>query len=168
MKESYKAAVAHAIACQEERERQGFPVANGVYVDLEMNKKFVPNTLGKQDGRGGATIMKVTDKKDDETNVDVTVFVKKYKKGWLEKKVDDYANKDTKNGNPRNEKIKVPINDKVATDIRTLYISAAEFDLIPEKGSFYYELWLSHNKDNSKETIKTILLQLGIEQKTEP
>lgn len=168
MKESYKAAVAHAIACQEERERQGFPVANGVYVDLEMNKKFVPNSLGKQDGRGGATIMKVTDKKDDETNVDVTVFVKKDKKGWLEKKVDDYANKDTKNGNPRNEKIIVPINDIVATDIRTLYISAAEFDLIPEKGSFYYELWLSHNKDNSKETIKTILLQLGIEQKTEP
>lgn len=134
----------------------------------EMNKKFVPNSLGKQDGRGGATIMKVTDKKDDETNVDVTVFVKKDKKGWLEKKVDDYANKDTKNGNPRNEKIIVPINDIVATDIRTLYISAAEFDLIPEKGSFYYELWLSHNKDNSKETIKTILLQLGIEQKTEP
>lgn len=29
-------------------------------------------------------------------------------------------------------------------------------------------MWLSHNKDNSKETIKTILLQLGIEQKTEP
>lgn len=168
VKESYKAAVAHAIACQEERERQGFPVANGVYVDLEMNKKFVPNSLGKQDGRGGATIMKVTDKKDDETNVDVTVFVKKDKKGWLEKKVDDYANKDTKNGNPRNEKIIVPINDIVATDIRTLYISATEFDLIPEKGSFYYELWLSHNKDNSKETIKTILLQLGIEQKTEP
>lgn len=98
----------------------------------------------------------------------MTVFVKKDKKGWLEKKVDDYANKDTKNGNPRNEKIIVPINDIVATDIRTLYISAAEFDLIPEKGSFYYELWLSHNKDNSKETIKTILLQLGIEQKTEP
>lgn len=43
-----------------------------------------------------------------------------------------------------------------------------EFDSIPEKGSFYYELWLSHNKDNSKETIKTILLQLGIEQKIEP
>lgn len=167
VKESYKAAVAHAIACQEEIERQGFPVANGVYVDLEMNKKYVPNSLGKQDGRGGATIMKVTDK-DDDTNVDVTVFVKKDKKGWLEKKVDDYANKDTQNGNPRYEKIIAPINDIVATDIRTLYISAVEFDSIPEKGSFYYELWLSHNKDNSKETIKTILLQLGIEQKIEP
>ena len=167
VKESYKAAVAHAIACQEERERQGFPVANGVYVDLEMDKKLVPDSLGKQDGREGATIMKVTDK-DDETNVDVTIFVKKDKKDWLEKKVDDYANKNTKKGKPCHEKKIAPINNIVATDIRTLYISAAEFDAIPEKGSFLYELWLSHSKDNSNETIKATLSQLGIEQETEP
>lgn len=167
VKESYKAAVAHTIACQEERERHGFPVASGVYVDLEMDKKFVPNSFGKQDGRSGATIMKVTDK-DEETNVDVTVFVKKDKKDWLEKKVDDYVNKNTQNGTPCNEKIIAPIDRIVATDIRILYVSATEFDAIPENGRYYYELWLSHSKDNSKETIETTLLQLGIEKAAEP
>lgn len=167
VRECYKAAVAHAITCQEERERQGFPVANGVYVDLEMDKKFIPDSLGKQDGNGGATIMKVTDK-GNNSSVDVTVFVKKDKKDWLEKKVDNYENKNTLKGNPCNEKIIAPINDIVATDTRTLYISASEFDAIPEDGLFRYELWLSHSKENDKETIETTLLQLGIEKIAEP
>ena len=167
VRKCYKAAIAHAIACQEERDQQDFPIANGVYVDIEMDKKFIPVSFGKQDGHGGATIMKVTDK-DNESSVDVTVFVKKDKKNWLEKKVDDYEKKNTQKGNPCNEKIIAPINNIVATNIRTLYVSAAEFDAIPEEGSFRYELWLSHSKDNTKETIEKTLLQLGIEKVAEP
>ncbi|ANR72254.1 S8 family peptidase [Prevotella scopos JCM 17725] len=167
VRECYKAAIAHAIACQEERNKQGFPMANGVYVDIEMDKKFIPVSLGKQDGHGGATIMKVTDK-GNESSVDVTVFVKKDKKNWLDKKVDDYEKKNTPKGIPCNEKIIAPINNIVATDIRTLYVSAAEFDAIPEDGFYRYELWLSHSKENTDETIETTLLQLGIEKLTEP
>ena len=167
VRKCYKAAIAHAIACQEERNKKGLPIANGVYVDIEMDKKFIPVSFGKQDGHGGATIMKVTDK-GNESSVDVTVFVKKDKKNWLEKKVDDYEKKNTQKGNPCNEKIIAPINNIVATDIRTLYVSAAEFEAIPEEGSFRYELWLSHSKDNTKETIETTLSRLKIEKVVEP
>lgn len=167
VRKCYKAAIAHAIACQEERNKKGLPIANGVYVDIEMDKKFIPVSFGKQDGHGGATIMKVTDK-GNEASVDVTVFVKKDKKNWLEKKVDDYEKKNTQKGNPCNEKIIAPINNIVATDIRTLYVSAAEFEAIPEEGSFRYELWLSHSKDNTKETIETTLSRLKIEKVVEP
>lgn len=167
VRKCYKAAIAHAIACQEERNKKGLPIANGVYVDIEMDKKFIPVSFGKQDGHGGATIMKVTDK-GNESSVDVTVFVKKDKKNWLEKKVDDYEKKNTQKGNPCNEKIIAPINNIVTTDIRTLYVSAAEFDAIPEEDSFRYELWLSHSKDNTKETIEMILSQLEIETVAEP
>ena len=167
VRKCYKAAIAHAIACQEERNKKGLPIANGVYVDIEMDKKFIPVSFGKQDGHGGATIMKVTDK-GNESSVDVTVFVKKDKKNWLEKKVDDYEKKNTQKGNPCNEKIIAPINNIVATDIRTLYVSAAEFEAIPEEGSFRYELWLSHSRENTKETIETTLLQLRIEKVAEP
>ncbi len=163
VRKRYKDAIDHAIACQEERDQQGFPIANGVYVDIEMDKKFIPVSFGKQDGHGGATIMKVTDK-DNESSVDVTVFVKKDKKDWLEKKVDDYEKKNTQNGNPYKEKIIAPINNIVATNIKILYVSAAEFDAIPEDGFYRYELWLSHSKDNTKETIEKTLLQLGIEK----
>lgn len=55
-----------------------------------------------------------------------------------------------------------PINGVEATDIRTLYVSAEEFDTIPEEGSYIYELWMSHSKENSQERIENTLHQLGI------
>ena len=132
-----------------------------------MDKSFVPDSLGKQDSPKGATIMKVTDN-GGENDVDVTVYVKKDKKDWLKNKADDYSDKDTQKGKPCNEKLIAPINGIAATDIRTLYVSAEEFATIPEVGSCFYELWMSHSKENSKESIESTLSQLGIEKATEP
>ena len=72
VKEQYVAVVNQIVTHLEEREKQGQPVANGIYVDLKMDKSFIPNSLGKQDSPKGATIMKVTDN-GDENDVDVTV-----------------------------------------------------------------------------------------------
>lgn len=167
VKGQYETAVNQAIARLEERENQGQPVANGIYVDLKMDKSFIPNSLGKQDSPKGATIMKVTDN-GDENDVDVTVYVKKDKKDWLKNKVDDYSSKNTAKGKPCNERLIAPINGVEATDIRTLYVSAEEFDTIPEEGSYIYELWMSHSKENSQERIENTLYQLGIEKMAEP
>lgn len=161
VKEQYVAVVNQIVTHLEEREKQGQPVANGIYVDLKMDKSFIPDSLGKQDSPKGATIMKVTDN-GDENNVDVTVYVKKDKKDWLKNKVDDYSSKNTAKGKPCNERLIAPINGVEATDIRTLYVSAEEFDTIPEEGSYIYELWMSHSKENSQERIENTLHQLGI------
>lgn len=59
VKERYENAVNEIIDNLEKRERQGLPVANGMYVDLEMDSKFVPLSFGKQDGKSGATIMTI-------------------------------------------------------------------------------------------------------------
>lgn len=167
VKGQYETAVNQAISRLEERENQGQPVANGIYVDLKMDKSFIPNSLGKQDSPTGATIMKVTDN-GDENDVDVTVYVKKDKKDWLKNKVDDYSCKNTAKGKPCNERLIAPINGVVATDIRTLYVSAEEFETIPKEGSYIYELWMSHSKENSQERIENTLHQLGIEKMAEP
>lgn len=167
VKGQYETAVNQAISRLEERENQGHPVANGIYVDLKMDKSFIPNSLGKQDSPTGATIMKVTDN-GDENDVDVTVYVKKDKKDWLKNKVDDYSCKNTAKGKPCNERLIAPINGVVATDIRTLYVSAEEFETIPKEGSYIYELWMSHSKENSQERIENTLHQLGIEKMAEP
>lgn len=167
VKEQYVAVVNQIVTHLEEREKQGQPVANGIYVDLKMDKSFIPDSLGKQDSPKGATIMKVTDN-GDENNVDVTVYVKKDKKDWLKNKVDDYSSKNTAKGKPCNERLIAPINGVEATDIRTLYVSAEEFDTIPEEGSYIYELWMSHSKENSQERIENTLHQLGIEKMAEP
>ena len=47
VKGQYETAVNQAIARLEERENQGQPVANGIYVDLKMDKSFIPDSLGK-------------------------------------------------------------------------------------------------------------------------
>lgn len=167
VKGQYETAVNQAISRLEERENQGQPVANGIYVDLKMDKSFIPNSLGKQDSPKGATIMKVTDN-GDENDVDVTVYVKKDKKDWLKNKVDDYSCKNTAKGKPCNERLIAPINGVVATDIRTLYVSAEEFETIPKEGSYIYELWMSHSKENSQERIENTLHQLDIEKMAEP
>lgn len=167
VKEQYETVVNQVVTHLEERANQGQPVANGIYVDLKMDKNFIPDSLGKQDGPNGTTIMKVTTN-GDENDVDVTVYVKKDKKDWLKNKVNDYSNKNTPKGKPCNEKLIAPINGIAATDIRTLYVSDEEFDTIPEDGLYIYELWMSHSKENSKEGIETTLSQLGIEKTTEP
>ena len=160
LREQYVAVVNQIVTHLEEREKQGQPVANGIYVDLKMDKSFIPNSLGKQDSPKGATIMKVTDN-GDENDVDVTVYVKKDKKDWLKNKVDDYSSKNTAKGKPCNERLIAPINGVVATDIRTLYVSAEEFETIPKEGSYIYELWMSHSKENSQERIENTLHQLA-------
>lgn len=167
VKASYETAVNHAIARLDERQKQGHPVASGVYIDLEMDKNFIPTSFGKQDGPSGATIMKVTSK-DDENSVGVTVYVKKDKKDWLAKKAEAYAQKDTESGKPSYAKQIVPINNITATDIRTLYVSSAEFDAIPEEGCNIYELWLSHSEENSVVNVQAILSQLKMDVVAEP
>lgn len=167
VKEQYEAVVNKTIARLDARAKQNLPTADGIYVDLKMNKDYVPDTLGKQDGPTGATIMKVANN-GEENEVDVTVYVKKDKKDWLKNKAEDYSNKNTKSGRPCNEKVITPINSITATNIQSLYVSAVEFDAIPEVGMHKYELWLSHSKDNSTQNIKYVLTQLGINQVANP
>ena len=161
VKERYNAAVTQAIDNLDKREAEGLPVAKGVYVDVEMDKDFVPDSYGTADGRNGATIMKVTEK-EDESNVGITVYVKREKKEWLEKMADGYSAK-----NSNKNKI-APINDVVCTDISTLYVSPKDFDDIPEEGTHFYELWLSHSRENNEEEIKNKLAQLKIAEVAQP
>lgn len=166
IREHYEEVVNQAIASLDERERNGLPAANGVYVDLEMDKKFIPSSLGGPDGRTGACIVKVTDK--DENNVGVTVYVKRDKKDWLSSKADLYAHKDTKKGKPQNEKLIEPIDNIKQADIQSLYVSPEQFDAIPEGGIYRYELWISHNKDNVADAIRDVLNRLNINVITSP
>lgn len=166
VKERYENAVNEIIDNLEKRERQGLPVANGMYVDLEMDSKFVPLSFGKQNGKSGATIMKVTEKSGEMA--DVTVFVKKSKRDWLSDKADIYATENKKSGSPKFADKIEPINNVVPTDIRTLYISADEFDAIPNEGMHTYELWISHCKENTSVSIKKVLEQLGITEVSSP
>lgn len=165
VKDCYEASVSKLISQINTREQQGLPVADGVYINLDMGKKFIPQRLGD---KSGATIMKVSDREDDTENLDVTLYIQKEKKDWLSKKTDEYAREDTKNGNPRNAQLIEPINEVTPADIHSLYVSAEKFDQIPDGRTLAFEVWLCHGKSYDKKNVRQVLDKLGIDVVTDP
>lgn len=162
IKSQYNAAVDSAMRKLEERKGQGLPVADGVYVNLDMDKKLVPTKLSK-----GATIMKVSDKADVE-KANLVVYVKEEKKDWLDKKATDYATKNKKDGTPREADLLTAINDVQATEVRSLYISEEAFDAIPEHVVSRYELWINRAGSYDEPTVRATLESLFIDIETNP
>lgn len=164
IKSRYEMAVNNAISILEERERTGMPSANGIYVDLEMQHNFVQDQYAK---REGATIMKVSPKREDG-NVDVTVFVKKEKKDWLSKKAETYKRQDTVKGHPKFAATIVPIANVTTADIYSLYTSVDEFNAIPDDSACPYEIWVYRNIAYDYEQIKRTLCRIGFEVNANP
>ena len=79
IKEIYNTAIDKAIETLSQRSERGLPVADGVYMNFDMVSGFVPQALAK---RSGASILKISEDKG-EGNVDVTIYIKKEKKGWI-------------------------------------------------------------------------------------
>lgn len=158
LKEQYQNIVSQAIALQDELAASGRPIANGVYMDIEMEKKLMSDAL---DTKTGAQVLKVSEEKESG-NVDVTVFVKKKNKDWLTKKTNDYATLDGKTG-PRNEKLIAPINQITPADIHSLYKSPIEFDDLVEETIFQFELWISKRESYSIDSVSQVFSDLNIE-----
>ena len=62
IKESYNAVVEYAITALSEREKCGLPSADGVYINLDMSPKLVPQKLAQS---SGASILKISEDKSD-------------------------------------------------------------------------------------------------------
>ena len=158
LKEQYQNSFNQAIALHDELVAGDLPVADGVYLDFEVNKKLISDSF---DTKKGAKIMKVSDK--SEENANVTVFIEKKDKEWLRKKADEYATKDTKNGNASNEKLIAPIEEINLSDIHSLYESSESFDRLAENETLLFELWINKRDDYSIEDVSNTLNILGIE-----
>ena len=160
LKEQYQRFVNQAIALQDELAASGKPIADGVYLDIEVNKKLISDSF---DTKTGAKIMKVSEEDDENANANVTVFIEKKNKDWLSKKADEYATKDTKRGNASNEKLIAPIEEITLSDIHSLYESSESFDELAKNEDLLFELWINKRDDYSIEDISNTLDILGIE-----
>lgn len=158
LKEQYHRIVSQAIALQDELAANGQPVANGIYMDFEMNKKLISSGL---DTKTGAQILKVSEEQESG-NVDVTVFVKRKNKDWLTNKTNEYANIDGEKG-PKNEMLIAPINEITSADIHSLYDSPTAFDDLAEETVSLFELWISKREDYSIDIVSQVFAILSIE-----
>ena len=160
IKEIYNTAIDKAIETLSQRSERGLPVADGVYMNFDMVSGFVPQALAK---RSGASILKISEDKG-EGNVDVTIYIKKEKKDWLDKKANEYANEEicTINGNPKNATLIEPINSIEQADIHSLYTSAEDFDMLPDNHLQTFEIWVTKGDDYNLEELTKTLDSLGL------
>ena len=82
MKEWYSGAIETALTAQRERQKQNLPVANGIYMDMDLVGGKLP--LPQLDSQRGAMLMCV----DDHSNGEITkatVFLPVEKSDWLDK-----------------------------------------------------------------------------------
>lgn len=158
LKEQYQNSFNQAIALQDKLAAGDLPVADGVYLDFEVNKKLISDSF---DTKTGAKIMKVSD--ESEENANVTVFIEKKDKDWLNKKADEYATVDTDKGIAKNEKLIAPIEEISLSDIHSLYESSESFDGLAEDEILLFELWINKRDEYSIENVSNTLAALGIE-----
>ncbi len=160
IKDNYNAVIDKAINALSQRSERGLPIADGVYMNFDMVSGFVPQTLAKS---SGASILRISEDKGDG-NVDVTIYVKKEKKDWLDKKADEYADEDlcTKKGNPKNATLIEPINSIEQADIHSLYTSAGDFDMLPDNHPQTFEIWVTKGDDYNIEELTKTLDSLGL------
>lgn len=160
IKDNYNTVIDKAINALSQRSEKGLPVANGVYMNFDMVSSFVPQTLAKS---SGASILRISEDKGDG-NVDVTIYVKKEKKDWLNKKTDEYADEEicTKKGNPKNATLIEPINSIEQADIHNLYTSAEDFDMLPDDVQQTFEIWVTKGEDYDVKELTETLGSLGL------
>ena len=158
LKEQYQIFFHEAIALQDQLAASGKPVADGVYLDIEVKKKLISDGF---DTKSGAKIMKVSE--EGEENANVTVFIEKKDKDWLSKKADEYATKNTEKGIAKNEKLIAPIEEIKLSGIHSLYESSESFDGLAENEALLFELWINKREDYSIEDVSKTLDTLGIE-----
>lgn len=134
------------------------PVADGVYLNLNIEGKTIPKSL---DSKNGAQVMNVLFR-NEEDNADVTVYVKEKNKTWFSKKIENYATKDTKYDKPANAALVELINDVAPASINSLYIPEGEFDKLHEEENLMFELWVNKREGYELAKVFGVLETLGI------
>lgn len=134
------------------------PVADGVYLNLNIEGKAIPKSL---DSKNGVQVINVLSR-NEEDNVDVTVYVKEKNKTWFSKKLEDYATKDTEYDKPANAALVEPINDVSPASIHSLYIPEGEFDKLHEEENLLFELWVNKREEYELGKVFGVLEALDI------
>ena len=144
------------------RERQGasLPVADGVYLDMELKGKNPP--LDSLDGVRGARLMCVNKSTVDEDISVASVYLPSEKRGWLSKKLDKYQEPVAEGKKPRHQKLINSIERIAQATIRSLFPDKNEFDELYPGQAETFELWLDVTDDALIENAKHVLAQLGI------
>ena len=140
----------------------------GIYLEFRGKPGFDLVTKSLDDLRS-KKVRLLNVKKDPETEripseTKATVFVSNEKKNHFFKKIEEYAQKDTLKGNPKNADLINSIADiQKADKIYSFWMD--EKSLIPGKEAQWCEVWLNSDSDEVVSLFEVLLKYLGIQSK---
>ena len=133
----------------------------GAYIDFVSEPGFELTLKSLEDRRSGIRLLNVRTvpvKEDQQTFA--TVYVPHTQRGHFLRKLDEYSQKETKTGNPRNRKLVESISDIRCAVLESFWQD--DRTLIPGDSTSWTEVWLSSDQDEVIERFEDLLGQLQI------
>ena len=159
LKEWYSGAIETALTAQRERQKQNLPVANGIYMDMDLVGGKLP--LPQLDSQRGAMLMCVDDHSDGEITK-ATVFLPVEKSDWLDKKLDQYVKPVEEDTKPANTPLINSIERIELSPVRSLFPIKREYDELEPNTTHYFEIWIDETEQERIDSAITNMDAIGI------
>lgn len=160
LRHQYESSIDAVLRQLEVRQEANFPVAGGVYLDVELKGKNPP--LFSLDSKREARLMCVNKSADNEDTSVASLYIPVEKRGWLTKKLDKYQEPVAEGAKPHNQKLINSIESVSQATIRSLFPDKNEYDELLPNHSETFELWLDVTDDARIDDAKHVLNLLGI------
>ncbi|MEM9927300.1 MAG: S8 family peptidase [Cyanobacteria bacterium P01_D01_bin.50] len=129
---------------------------SGFYLELQISKKELEALNGLDDRRKKIELVAVRESEESDENISATVFVPEKASDTLASKVEDYRDKDTDKGNPKNESLIARLEDVNLGTVRSLYTDkTASFP--SENQVVWWEVWLRKNRIDAFRQVAQVL-----------
>ncbi|MEB3217002.1 MAG: S8 family peptidase [Nostocales cyanobacterium 94392] len=129
---------------------------SGFYLEFQINKKELEALDKLDDRRKKIELVAVRESEESDENISATVFVPEKASDTLPSKVEDYRDKDTDKGNPKNESLITRLEYVNLGTVRALFTDkTASFP--SENQVVWWEVWLRKNRIDAFRQVAEIL-----------
>lgn len=130
----------------------------GFYLEFEIPASERAAVEGLENKPAAIELVAVRPVAEGEDLVSATVFVPARSADFFAKKVNDYRDKDTKSGKPKNEALVARIEDVKLAAVRSLFTD--DMSLFPQAGhQAWWEVWI---RDGRLQTFRTVAQRMGV------
>lgn len=146
-----------------ERDAVSFASRDGVYLEFKSKKGFeFPTHLLENQQQKIRFLSKRTEGEGEEQQTISTVYIPANKQHYFIKKINQYANENTKKGNPKNQDLIESIQDIRLAIVESMWQDTAP---IPTESKDWCEVWLCGNSDETIASFQDLVASLDIEIK---
>ena len=165
LRAAYNQAIETANTRLAQRQRQQQPSANGVYLDISIDKD-VPIPFSQLDtSKTGAKLMCVKEANDDvegEVEAEATIYVPTNHENWLDSRLNDYETKKTSKDKPVNHPLIDAIEDISLSSVISLFPRKEEYDSLLANHNYTFELWIDETDEEAMSSVFEKLEIMGI------